>query len=432
MKLEMKSFSVRDIQFADETKFDNGVLSINKEEVRSVAMESGAFADVVVELVRPQESTRVIHVMDIAEARYKTGAGSTFPGFVDPVKTVGQGTTHRLDGMTVISAGDAVAGEPTYWREALVDMTGPGAEASPFGATLNLVLHFFPSPDYLRTELPDAKAENIMIGSLFAQRYNGHVRVAELRVAAHLGKTTKEASPDSVDVFDLPPHRPNSLPGVVYLWQGSPSLYGHTFEDTLPTVIHPNEVLDGAVINTRTNSHASQRDSTFFNLNHAMIRELYRRHGKDWDFTGVVLYPGASDDLEAKELVTEYVVKLARMLGADSVISTYLGGGHPCVDFMMICQKCESQGIKTVLVMPEAYGTPEDPGFVHSVPEAVAITSTGRGTQPVNLPAVEKVIGGDSLFDLDMDPKGELTIPYRYVYGCTTNTGYGRLTAKEY
>ena len=432
MKLEMKSFSVRDIQVADETKFENGVLRVNKAEVRRIAMESGAFADVVVELVRPQESTRIIHVMDIAEARYKTGDGSTFPGFVGPVKTVGQGTTHRLDGLAVIAAGDAVAGEPVYWREGLIDMSGPGAEASPFGSTLNLVLHFFPNADYLRTELPDAKIENIMVGSLFAQRYNGHVRVAELKVAAYLGNTTAEASADSVDVFDLPAHRENSRPGVVYLWQGSSSVYGHTFEDTLPAVIHPNEIMDGAVINTRSNSHASQRDSTFFNLNHAIIRELYRRHGKDWDFVGVIVYAGASDDLDAKELVTEYVVKLTKMLGADSAISCYLGGGHPCVDFMMICQKCELQGIKTVLVMPEAYGTPEDPGFVYSVPEAIAITSTGRGTQPVSLPAVDRVIGGETLFDLDMDPKGELTLPYRYVYGCTTNTGYGRLTAKEY
>ena len=122
------------------------------------------------------------------------------------------------------------------------------------------------------------------------------------------------------------------------------------------------------MVNIRSNSHAGHRDSTFFNLSHAIVRDLYSRHGKDLDFAGVVIYPMASDDLATKERMAEYATKLARILGAEGAISSYAGGGHPAVEFMLICQKCEQEGIKTVLVMPEAYGTPEDPGFVYSVP----------------------------------------------------------------
>jgi hypothetical protein len=126
------------------------------------------------------------------------------------------------------------------------------------------------------------------------------------------------------------------------------------------------------------------------------------------------------------------VVKLAQELGAEAVLSSYAGGGHPCIEYMLIAQKCEQAGIKTVQVMPEAYGLPEDPGFVHFVPEAVAIVSTGRSTQEVELPAPERVIGGDRFFDLPGAPAGMLKVEYRYLYGCTTNTGNGILTAQQY
>ena len=90
------------------------------------------------------------------------------------------------------------------------------------------------------------------------------------------------------------------------------------------------------------------------------------------------------------------------------------------------------EGIRTVLVMPEAYGTPDDPGFVHHVPEATAIVSTGRHTEPVKLPAMRRVLGGDRFFDLPDEPGGELEIPLRYLYAGVTSTGSGRLTARQY
>jgi glycine reductase len=99
---------------------------------------------------------------------------------------------------------------------------------------------------------------------------------------------------------------------------------------------------------------------------------------------------------------------------------------------MLICRKCERAGIRTVLVMPETYGTPDDPGFVYSVPEAERIVSTGRSTQALELPPVERVIGGDAFFDLEGSPADGRSILYRYLLGCGTSAGGGRLTARQY
>ena len=128
MRLGVGTFPVRDVRLGARTAYEGGVLHVDTEALRAVILAGGDFADVAFEVVRPGDDVRVIHVMDAVEPRCKLDGGSSFPGFVGPQKTVGEGRTHRLAGMAVLSIGAAVAGEPTYWREAIVDMRGPGAE----------------------------------------------------------------------------------------------------------------------------------------------------------------------------------------------------------------------------------------------------------------------------------------------------------------
>lgn len=430
MRLEMATTAVRDVQFSDRTGIDNGVLEIDRAGLRTLLLDDDAFADVSLEVARPGEPARIIHVMDAAEPRWKPEPGSTFPLFVGPPKTVGDGRTVRLDGVAVVSTSEAVAGEPTYWREGIIDMSGAGADATPLSATTNLVLTFTPSPLYLDATRPDAVIENIMVGSGLAQRFNRRVRVAQLKAAAVLARAARE--PDHVRTYALG-GAPEGLPKVVYFYQLSGSVvYGGNLDKMMPTLIHPSEVLDGAIINVRSNLHATIRASTYDNQNHAIIGELYDRHGRDVDFRGVVVYPAASDDINDKEVMAEYAVKLARLLGADAACASYAGGGHPAVEFMLICQKAERAGIRTVLVMPETYGLPDDPGFVYFVPEAERIVSTGRTTQSMELPRMERVIGGKTFFDLEGSPEDARTIPYRYLFGSGTGAGGGRLTARQF
>src|SRR5262249_54264303 len=82
------------------------------------------------------------------------------------------------------------------------------------------------------------------------------------------------------------------LPKVVYVFQihshqrptvaGEPLLYGDNARHLLPVLLHPNEVLDGAVL------QGYNARGTYIVQNHPVILELYRRHGDDLDFGGVV------------------------------------------------------------------------------------------------------------------------------------------------
>lgn len=432
MRLAMGTFPVRDVQLGTRTAYENGVLHVDAAALRALILKSGDFADVRLEVLRPGDAVRVIHVMDAAEPRCKLDGGSDFPGFVGAQKTVGEGRTHRLAGMAVLTVSDAVAGEPTYWREAIVDMSGPAAVATPFGTTINLVLHLTPAAEYLDESAPEAVLHNIMIGSALAQRWNRVVRAVELEVAAYLARATADLTPETTDWYDLQVSDP-SLPRVVYFFQiNGVALYGLDPSAILPSLIHPCEILDGALIGIRSNSHASYRYTTYMQQNHGIIEELLRRHGVDLNFVGVILYPAAADDIAHKERLAEYAVKLARMLDIQGACSTYAGGGHPCVEFMLICQKSERAGIKTVQVMPESYGTPEDPGFVYSVPEAQAIVSTGRSTHPIDLPALPRVLGASAYFDLAGDPHAAISVPYRYILGCCVPSGSGLLVGRQY
>ena len=431
MRLEMGSFSVRDIELSNRTRYTEGILTVDREELRRLLLGGGEFADVAVEVARSGEAVRIIHVMDAVEPRYKVDGRSSFPGVVGPRRTAGDGRTHRLAGMAVVAVGEAVAGEPTYWREAIIDMVGPGAAATPFGATINLVLDFQPASEYLDADRPEAVVENLMIGSGLAQRYNRAVRVAELKAATYLARATAALEPDELAVYETAPID-GSLPRVVYFFQvDGLVIYGDSCNGILPSLIHPNEILDGALVNVVSNSHAAYRYSTFFNQNHGLVQELYAHHGQDLEFAGVIVYPAAADDMDKKQMVAECAVKLATRLGAHGVCSSYLGGGHPAVEFMLICQKCEQAGLKTVQVMPESYGGPEDPGFVYFVPEAVGIVSTGRCTERIELPAMPRVLGGQSFFDLQNAPAGPLSGTYRHLFGSCTSTGTGRVTARQ-
>ncbi|MFI5268244.1 MAG: glycine/sarcosine/betaine reductase component B subunit [Chloroflexota bacterium] len=433
MRLELASFPVRDVRFAASTAYDDGVLSIDHEQLRALLLASGDFEDVAIEIVRPGDAARLIHVMDAVEPRWKAGGGTAFPGFLNLSSTsAGEGRTHRLSGMAVLALGDAVAGETTYWREAIVDMSGPLAQVTPFGSTINLALEFRPSAEYLDPNHPDAAIANMMTGSPLSQRYNQAVRMAELRAAEYLAQSTAQLEPDDLAIYELAPADPE-LPKVVYFFQMSGLLvYGRDVERALPTVMHPNELLDGALVNIRSNSFAASRYSTYECQTHALIQTLYAHHGVDLNFAGAIVYPATAEVVAVKEVVSSYAVKLARMLGAQGACSSYMGGGHPCVEFMLICQKAERAGIKMVGVMPEGYGTPDDPGFVHFVPEATRIVSTGRTTQQADFPAVERVLGGQSFFNMAGVPGDQLQLPYYYVFGACVSTGSGQLAARQY
>ena len=159
---------------------------------------------------------------------------------------------------------------------------------------------------------------------------------------------------------------------------------------------------------------------------------MYQRHGIDLNFLGVLLVPAGATSMNEKELMAGYSAKLLRMLKADGVVLSWIGGGHMAVDAMLLLRNCEMYGIGVSLICPEMARTPDDQGFVHFTPEAEAIVSTGNFEEKVVLPAVDDVIGGDSMFLTGDDPRKELTIRLGQVLGATQIFGSGKLAGTGY
>ena len=97
------------------------------------------------EVVTPGDKTRITGISDIVEPRIKvSGSGQVFPGVLGAVEPVGDGRTHRLSGMAVFVTAEyegTVRAGLGVQRSTILDMWGPGAEASPFSRLRGLVLN---------------------------------------------------------------------------------------------------------------------------------------------------------------------------------------------------------------------------------------------------------------------------------------------------
>ena len=187
MRLEIGSIAVRDIDTGRGTRLDDHRLVVDTAELRELVLEDRRFLDVGVRLARPGDSVRIIHALDVVEPRWKVaGPGGVFPGFVSTTTGVGEGRTHRLAGVAVVPTSDAVPGEATHFRERMIDMTGPGAELTPFSQTFNVVLSLKPNLDFFP---PGSEAlTDGIVGSPHSIEYNRGVMQATLKVAARLGR----------------------------------------------------------------------------------------------------------------------------------------------------------------------------------------------------------------------------------------------------
>ena len=436
MRLELGSFQVRDVVFSDRTMFRDGVLSVNKTELLDYLSKDSPFKTIEIDAARPGEATRIVHALDIVEPRTKiSGSGCVFPGFLGPPLTVGEGRTHRLAGMAVIGAAEPFVGEDHWYaREAIIDMSGPGAEYTPFSQTVNLVLTFVPENEKSSQEMAaekvdyslDARSEDAAAKITAAQ-------VTTLKTAEYLARVVRDLEPEHIDTFQLA-HIAAELPKVVYIHHNiGAALYGSSrYSENNAILLHPNELMDGALVISTRWVQAALRDATYFFQNSSLIRELFSRHGKDLVFLGVVFFSGHGPSLDQKERESDSVVKIARMLGADGAIITPLRPGHGGVTHMMVCQKCEGAGIKTAIGVAQINTTGGEPGLNYWVPEADAMVIPGDDEFTLKLPPMKKVIGGFKILNTDIDAQGEMEIDLRKLYGATNPFGPSRLSGRLY
>jgi glycine reductase len=304
-------------------------------------------------------------------------------------------------------------------------MGGNGAQYSPFSRTQNIVLCFAPD-----SGMEIAEADRC-------------IRLAGLNASAYLAQACLEKAPDDIETFELNPvligaSPTRELPRIAYICllqsQGflrETFVYAKSAGQLPPGLIHPNEILDGAIVSGNF-VIPSNRNPTYFHLNNPVIHELYQRHHHELLFGGVVICNEHSE-LEAKEKAVQDTVEIVKRLDADGVVITKEGGGNADTDLMLVCQKCETEGIRTVVIGNEAAGADgADPSLAHIVKEADAFVTTGNNDTTVKLDPMTEVIGQGPLPGITGDLKVSLTIPISRVNGATNLMGYNVLSARTY
>jgi hypothetical protein len=387
MRLELAEFPVREIHLGKRFHYHGGSLEVDQRTLTDLMLEDRRIEEASVAVVHPGEKVRVTGIRDIVEPRVKVDCQSqVFPGTLNPVEHVGEGTTHRLSGMAVIATaayeGTVRAGLAVQ-RSALLDMWGPGADASRFSSLIGLVLVM-----RLKQALSDLDAHQAIQG-------------AELKVAQRIAQATVGQQAESAEVFDIS-DAPPDLPAVVLI-QGcltdshnvhsGVSYYGLPIRDSLATFVHPNELLDGAMTATATRA-VGHFPITWDWQNHPLALGLCRQHGKQINFVGMILERIQFDTFLGKEVAAHSASQLAATLGASGALVAWIGSGNAFVELMLTIRACEQRGIQTVLITYEFGGKDGvDSPLLYYLPQADAVVSSGSRDRWLELPAPERVIG---------------------------------------
>jgi glycine reductase complex component B subunit alpha and beta len=263
---------------------------------------------------------------------------------------------------------------------------------------------------------------------------------AGLRAAERLAETVRAATPDEVDTIDLAPTGRPRVGFLEFLMTEGDVHRTYVYGENVTgpsTLLHPTEVLDGAIVSGNYHT-ASNRNVTYFQQNHPVVRGLARRHGRDLDFAGVIVAKALAPLPEDKQRLAQRTGVLAERLGLEGVIIAKDSAGHATVDFMSACRELERRGIKTVLLSEEFAGAEgEDLSLAYYVEEASAMVSTGNRDEIVALPAMARVIGGDEILNPDRNDtivtgpaSSAFETSLRRFLCSATQTGAGRMTAR--
>ena len=428
MRLELGKIFIKDIQFASESKIENNVLYVNKDELRKAIWDDEAIVSVEFDIAKPGESVRITPVKDVIEPRVKVeGRGGIFPGVLSKVDTVGEGKTIALKGMAVVTTGKIVG-----FQEGIVDMTGPGAEYTPFSKLNNLVIIAEPAEGIKQHEHEKA------------------VRYIGFKAAKYLGELARNLQPEETKVYETKPLLEQiaqypDLPkvGYVYMLQTQGLLhdtyvYGVDAKQIVPTILYPTEIMDGAIVSGNCVS-ACDKNPTYVHLNNGVIEELYEKHGKEINFLGVII-TNENVYLADKERSSNWTAKFTKYLGLDAAIVSQEGFGNPDTDLIMNCKKIETEGVKTVIVTDEYAGqNGASQSLADADPKADAVVTGGNANQLITLPKLDKVIGHIDVVNViaggnhdSLKEDGTIEVEIQAITGATNETGFGYLTAKTY
>ncbi len=408
--LEIATFEIDRIVEGTQTGRDGTTLTVSTSQL-AVGAGEPALAEATVEVVRPGEPVRISNVLDVVLPSAKASdPSSSFPGVLGALDAAGSGRSNRLRGVAVISTCDLFGAGfvgPDEFPDSLVDMSGPGADRSPYGDTANVVLRFVP-------------AQGAAVADV-----DGAIRRETLRVARDLAATTIDDETADVVRYAWPvPSGGDDLPALVAILQVASEgplldtyFMGRPMIGLEPTTFDPRSILDGALTNGAYD-WAGVRNVTAAYQDSALLRALFEGHGERFRFAGLIVAPGYLDTAAQKQRSALASAELARSLGADGAICTTFSSGNSHTDTMLTVRACEQAGIATTALVCETNG-----GLTDHVPEADCLISTGNEDELVEPWSPDAVIGSRS------DARvGEPVPTWAYVAACI-ETGDSTWTA---
>jgi glycine reductase len=265
-------------------------------------------------------------------------------------------------------------------------MFGRGAELSRYGSMRNVSIDPIASDGAEERDFENA------------------VKLAGLRTSVYLAQAAVGNIIDLREIYELnlSTRQKSKLPRVAYGYlmytsqhdyQGVPDpiFYGNQVSEILPTVIHPNEVLDGAVVN----AHTVRAQETYSIQNHAIIKELYKRHGKELEFAGVVVFAAGMEPIKRQMIAMMTANLVSNVLGADGVVLTKVHGGMPHVDLAFAAEACEESGVKSTIFIQSLHsGSSKTEQALFSSDRLDAIVNFGQTLERINLGKAENILGG--------------------------------------
>jgi glycine reductase len=418
MRLELRVHDVHRLAWGSPTALRDGCLEVDRQALAAELLADPRIASVDVELVDAAENCRIWSVFDVVQPRRKEEpAGSDYPGALGPVRASGEGITRVLRNVALTVAAPAAGRRVLSLRPPR--LAGRPAEAFDRYAGLHHVV-VLPRP-----------ADGVV-----GDEWRNALRMASLRAGVHLAGAAR-GQPDATEVLQLEPASAD-LPRVAYVYQlhshqsptvpGEPVLYGDNVRHLLPTILHPNEVIDGGVLPSYGGSVAT----TYAMQNNDIVRRLYTLHGKEINFVGVVVYV-ANQLPEERDRATLLASNLVRYtLRAQGAIFTKSGGGAPNVDMALIAERCEELGVKTSLILWEsgAPGASDEDATLFNTPTLNAIVNIGATQLRLDLGPVDRLVapaGRDvSAF------RGAMRVGSSQVCGATDHLGAGAFMGARY
>ncbi len=418
MSLELRWFDVDQVAPATVTRLAGHRLEVDPEALRAHLAVDARLAGIRLDLVHPGERCRIGRVFDVVAPRAKFDGGEDFPGVLGRVTRAGLGRTLALGGVAVVATDQQTDNVGTL---AVIDMAGPNAALSAFGHTENVVISAWPAAGVDRSN------------------YLAAVRLAALRTAVYLAQAARASEPDRIEVFALPPSprvpaELAHLPRVAYVFQihshqrptglDEGILYGDPVRRMLPTIVHPNEILDGAVLR----GFMGRSSTTWATQNHPVVRALYAQHERTLWFAGVVVTVAQATEPERVRSAFLAAGLVTHALGADGAVLTKIGGGAPHVDMAQAAAQCEALGVKTTLIVEDMSTDGSADGMLlFDFPGVDALVNVGSSQEPVVLPAMERLVGAD-----DLAPRllGEGRTTYGGLCGAIEQIGATRVMAE--